>query len=145
MVFRDPSRFFLELPIGFQIVFLLFLSCFNKKSENVPDFFRFLSRTVPFFVETTNLGFIFWTDFAVSRNDDPSKINYKRALCAVGDILPPSNLYFCASGIPDRSTGENWSIFIDVFHLRQKYWHFRRKCIVALLSLRQDKTVNILG
>ena len=28
--------------------------------------------------------------------------NYKRALCAEGDILPPSNLYFCASGIGVR-------------------------------------------
>ena len=27
---------------------------------------------------------------------------YKRALCAEGDILPPSNLYFCASGLGVR-------------------------------------------
>ena len=29
-------------------------------------------------------------------------MSYKRALCAEGDILPPSNLYFCASGIGVR-------------------------------------------
>ena len=39
------------------------------------------------------------------RKSKNEELKYKRALCSEGDVFPPSNLYFCASGIPDRPTG----------------------------------------